>query len=118
VDRPTLTQGKPRLAGVLPVNGFTDAELLRFAASLEQGSEHPLAHAIVVAACERGVPLEPARDFQSTTAGGVSGTVAGRRVFVGKPAFLQENGVAGVAALKTLALHEGQGRHRDLHGPG
>jgi len=99
----TLTEGKPRLAEVLPVDGFTEAEVLRFAASLEQGSEHPLAHAIVVAAHERGMRLETARDFQSTTAGGVRGTVAGRRVFVGKPAFLRDSGVAGVPALETLA---------------
>jgi len=106
----TLTEGKPRLAEVLPVNGFTEAELLRFAASLEQGSEHPLAHAIVVAAHERGMRLETARDFQSTTAGGVRGTVAGRRVFVGKPAFLRDSGVAGVPALETLAApHEAGG---------
>jgi len=106
----TLTEGKPRLAEVLPVNGFTEAELLRFAASLEQGSEHPLAHAIVVAARERGMPLETPRDFQSTTAGGVRGRVAGRRVLVGKPAFLRDNGVAGVAALETLAgPHEARG---------
>ena len=106
----TLTEGKPRLAELLPVNGFTEAELLRLAASLEQGSEHPLAHAIVVAARDRGIPLETAQEFQSTTAGGVRGTVAGRRVFVGKPAFLRDNGVAGVAALETLAApHEARG---------
>ena len=106
----TLTEGKPRLAELLPVNGFTEAELLRFAASLEQGSEHPLAHAIVVAAHEREMRLEAARDFQSTTAGGVRGTVAGHRVLVGKPAFLEENGVAGVATLEGLAApHEARG---------
>ena len=99
----TLTEGKPKLAEVLPVNGVQGQELLRLAASLEQGSEHPLAHAIVVAAQERKARLEAAKDFQSTTAGGVAGTVSGRRVLIGKPDFLKENGVADLAALESLA---------------
>jgi Cu+-exporting ATPase len=99
----TLTEGKPKLAQVLPVASFDEKELLRLTASLEQGSEHPLAHAVVVAANERQLSLEAAKDFQSTTAGGVSGTIAGRRVLVGKPDFLRENGVADIAALETLA---------------
>ena len=99
----TLTEGKPRLTELLPVPGFTATELLRWAASLEQGSEHPLAHAIVVAARERRIPVEAAGDFQSTTAGGVSGTVAGRRVLVGKPSFLQDHGVRDLGTLEALA---------------
>lgn len=99
----TLTEGKPRLAEVLPVNGFAGAELLRLAASLEQGSEHPLAHAVVVAARERGIQVAAAGDFQSTTAGGVLGTVAGRRVLVGKPSFLQDHGVRDLGTLEALA---------------
>ena len=99
----TLTEGRPKLAQVLPVNGFSETKLLHFAASLEQGSEHPLAHAVIEAARERQLQLEAAKDFQSTTAAGVAGTVAGRSVLVGKPAFLRENGVADLAALETLA---------------
>jgi Cu+-exporting ATPase len=95
---------------VLPATGFSDADLLRLAASLEQGSEHPLAQAVVAAARERQVTLEPAKDFQSTTAGGVSGTVTGRRVLVGKPAFLRENGVTDLATLENLATpHQAEG---------
>ncbi len=106
----TLTEGKPKLAQVLPVGGFDEKDLLRLAASLEQGSEHPLAHAVIVAAQARQLPLEAAKDFQSTTAGGVAGTVAGRRVLIGKPAFLRENGVADIAALETLAApHQAEG---------
>jgi Cu+-exporting ATPase len=106
----TLTEGKPKLAQVLPVGGFDEKDLLRLAASLEQGSEHPLAHAVVVAAQERQLLLEAAKDFQSTTAGGVVGTVAGRRVLVGKPAFLRENGVGDIADLETLgAPHQAEG---------
>ncbi len=106
----TLTQGKPKLAELLPVGGFDEKELLRLAASLEQGSEHPLAHAVVVAAQERQLPLEAAKDFQSTTAGGVGGTVAGRSVLIGKPDFLREKGVADIAALEALAApHQAEG---------
>lgn len=99
----TLTEGKPKLAQVLPVDGFAETELLRLAASLEQGSEHPLAHAVVVAANERQLTLEAAGDFQSTTAGGVAGTVTGRRVLVGKTDFLREQGVGGLDELESLA---------------
>jgi P-type Cu+ transporter len=106
----TLTEGKPKLAQVLPVNGFSKTELLRLAASLEQGSEHPLAHAVVGSAREQKLSLEAARDFQSTTAGGVAGTITGRRVLVGKPAFLREQGVAEVGALESLAApHQAEG---------
>jgi Cu+-exporting ATPase len=99
----TLTEGRPKLAKILPANGVSETDLLRLAASLEQGSEHPLAHSIVEAARERKLPLEAAKDFQSTTAGGVAGTVDGRRVLIGKPAFLTENGVPDISALEQLA---------------
>ncbi|MBX3732880.1 MAG: heavy metal translocating P-type ATPase [Verrucomicrobiae bacterium] len=106
----TLTEGKPKLARVLPVGGFDEKDLLRLAASLEQGSEHPLAHAVILAAQEQQLPLEAAKDFQSTTAGGVAGTVAARRVLIGKPDFLREDGVADIAALETLAApHQAEG---------
>jgi P-type Cu+ transporter len=99
----TLTEGRPALAQTLPVSGFTETELLRLAASLEQGSEHPLAHAVVVAARDRQLPLEAAKDFQSTTAGGVAGTVGALPVLVGKPAFLREHGITDVDSLEALA---------------
>jgi Cu+-exporting ATPase len=99
----TLTEGKPKLAKVLPANGFSETDLLRLAASLEQGSEHPLAHSVVAAAREQKLPLQTAKDFQSTTAGGVAGTIDGRHVLIGKPAFLTQNGVADISALEQLA---------------
>ena len=106
----TLTEGRPKLTQVLPANGFSEMGVLRIAASLEQGSEHPLAHAVVASAQERQLTLESARDFQSTTAGGVSGTVAGFRVLVGKPAFLRENAVPDIAPLESLAASpQGEG---------
>ena len=69
----TLTEGKPRLAAVEPAAGFTADELLRLAASLERGSEHPLAAAIVQGAEAQGLQLAEARDFQSVTGKGVVG---------------------------------------------
>ncbi|MCL4181747.1 MAG: copper-translocating P-type ATPase, partial [Verrucomicrobia bacterium] len=106
----TLTEGKPKLVQIVPVNGFSDTDLLRLAASLEQSSEHPLAHAVVMAARERQLSLESAVDFQSTTAGGVTGTIGGRMVAVGKADFLRESGVSDTSALESLAApHQAEG---------
>jgi len=99
----TLTEGKPRLVKVGSVNNFSEADLLRFAASVEQNSEHPLAHAVVTAARERQLELEPTSHFQSATGGGVTGTVAGRVVVVGKADFLRAQGVTEVEQLDSLA---------------
>jgi Cu+-exporting ATPase len=100
----TLTEGKPRLVDVLPSGGFEAKELLRLAASLEQSSEHPLAAAIVRGARDRGIALEATKDFRSVTAGGVVGTVAGRTVMIGKPAFLRSERVAGLEPLEAVAV--------------
>jgi Cu+-exporting ATPase len=89
----TLTQGKPRLVSILPAQGQDESELLRLAASLEQGSEHPLAGAIVGAAREKGLALSGAQGFQSLTGRGASGQVEGRTVAVGNQALLKELGV-------------------------
>ncbi len=99
----TLTEGKPRLAQTLPATSFEEAELLRLAASLEQSSEHPLAHAIVEAALQRGINRESATEFQSATSGGVSGKVGGRQVLVGKASFFRENGISNIEELEILA---------------
>ena len=79
----TLTEGKPHLVGIRPLDGWNDAELLRLAASLERGSEHPLAAAIVAGAQERGVLLTDVKNFQSITGEGVIGDVKGRSVALG-----------------------------------
>ena len=89
----TLTLGKPKLVGVFPAAGFDETEVLQLAATLEKGSEHPLAAAIVEGARERSLQLLNADDFQSQTGKGVSGTVAGRRVALGNKAMLEEAGV-------------------------
>lgn len=90
----TLTEGKPRLVGVEPVAGFPADELLRLVASLERGSEHPLASAIVQGAAAKGLPLAEARDFQSITGKGVSGTVQRHTVLLGSTSLLAEHGIA------------------------
>lgn len=90
----TLTLGKPRLLTVLPLEGWQEPDILRLAASLERGSEHPLAAAIVQGATERGLGLSEATDFASMTGRGVVGTVDGRRVALGNSKLLEELSVA------------------------
>jgi P-type Cu+ transporter len=86
----TLTEGKPRLVSVIPVRGQDEGELLFLAASLERGSEHPLAAAIVNGAEERGVKLADAREFRSITGKGVVGSVEGKQVALGNRKLLEE----------------------------
>ncbi len=86
----TLTEGKPRLTSVVPLNGTTEDELLRLAASLERGSEHPLAAAIVAGAQQRNVQLAEAADFQSITGKGVTGKVEQRQVALGNSKLLEQ----------------------------
>lgn len=90
----TLTEGKPRLVAVEPADGFDARELLRLAASLERGSEHPLASAVVAGATERGIDLTRSEDFNSHTGRGVMGRVEGRTVLLGNAGFLTEHGIA------------------------
>jgi len=89
----TLTEGKPRLIGVVTTGAVAENELLRLAASLERGSEHPLAAAIVRGAEERGIARAGASDFASETGKGVVGVVDGRRVAVGNPALFAFLGI-------------------------
>ncbi|HYG26322.1 MAG TPA: heavy metal translocating P-type ATPase, partial [Caulobacteraceae bacterium] len=93
----TLTEGRPALTAIRPAPGFDEAELLRLAASLERGSEHPLADAIVRAAGERGLTLSEASGFDSPVGKGVLGTVDGRAVLLGSGRFLAEQGVETAA---------------------
>jgi Cu+-exporting ATPase len=86
----TLTEGKPRLVSVVPVREQDERELLYLAASLERGSEHPLAEAIVKGAEEREMKLADAREFRSITGKGVIGSVAGKRVALGNRKLLEE----------------------------
>jgi P-type Cu+ transporter len=101
----TLTEGKPRLASVIALPPFTEADVLRFGASLERASEHPLAHAVVEGARERGVSLVPVSAFQSLTGKGVTGTVEGRAVSIGNATFI---GAAAEASRAEPLRAEGQ----------
>ncbi|HRE87080.1 MAG TPA: heavy metal translocating P-type ATPase [Accumulibacter sp.] len=94
----TLTVGKPKLVAVLPAAGHQEAEVLRLAASLERGSEHPLAEAIVSGAEERGVELAKADEFEAITGKGVKGVVDGQAVALGNAALLTELGLDGGAS--------------------
>ncbi|MDQ3116228.1 MAG: heavy metal translocating P-type ATPase, partial [Verrucomicrobiota bacterium] len=119
----TLTQGRPVVTQILstvrtdssggePNDSMAEEELLALAAAVESRSEHPLAAAIVRGAEERGLGMGEVSDFQSTTGGGVTGRVNGRRVLVGKPQFLRDEQVRGVEALEGRAARlqdEGNG---------
>jgi Cu+-exporting ATPase len=106
----TLTEGKPRLVTVEPAPGVDAARLLRLAASLERGSEHPLAAAVVAGARERGVVLGEVREFRSVTGKGVTGRVDGAAVALGNAALLALLEVeAGALGARAEALRrEGQ----------
>jgi heavy metal translocating P-type ATPase len=86
----TLTEGKPKVAAVVPAEGFDETTVLKFAASVERASEHPLALAIVNAAAEREIALAPVTGFDAPTGKGAVGMVERRRVVVGSPKFLAE----------------------------
>ncbi|MBU2582275.1 MAG: heavy metal translocating P-type ATPase [Alphaproteobacteria bacterium] len=89
----TLTVGKPKLTDVVAVNGFEDVELLGLAASLERGSEHPLAEAIVAGTMDKGIEIDKASDFDAVTGKGVRGTINGRDVALGNSAMMEEIGI-------------------------
>ena len=91
----TLTEGKPRLVAVLPESGHDETEVLRLAATLEKGSEHPLAEAIVSGAEARNVMLGKADDFEAVTGKGVKGVVDGNPVALGNAKLLEELGLDG-----------------------
>ena len=106
----TLTEGKPKVTAVLPAEGIEEAELLRLAASLERGSEHPLAAAIVGAAQEREIELAKSDSFEAVTGKGVKGRIDGREVALGNAKLLEtlgiEQGSLGKAADERRGLGE------------
>lgn len=91
----TLTEGKPKLVAVLPEDGHEEDEVLRLAASLERGSEHPLAEAIVRGAEERDVKMVDATDFEAITGKGVKGIVNGHNVALGNSKLVADMGLDG-----------------------
>ena len=89
----TLTQGKPELMTVVAVGGETEERVVRLVASLERGSEHPLAAAVVEAALANGLPLIPADEFRPLTGRGVVGAVGGHEVAAGNELLFEEMGI-------------------------
>jgi P-type Cu+ transporter len=106
----TLTDGKPKLVSIVPAPGHDETELLGMAASLEQGSEHPLAAAFTWAAGEKGLRLTTAQSFQSQTGKGATGQVEGRTVAIGNQTLLQDLGIdpGPLAARAEELRREGQ----------
>jgi P-type Cu+ transporter len=98
----TLTEGKPRFDRVIATAGFSEDEILRLAASLDQGSEHPLADAIVNAARERKLVLDKADNFESSTGIGVQGIVGGKHLALGNSALMEQLSIS-MGSLKTQA---------------
>ena len=103
----TLTEGKPSLTDVIPAEGFGADQVLALAASIERGSEHPLAEAVVAGAEERGLTIERATDFASATGRGVTGKVADRLVALGNAAMMRH------AEIEIGELAEGAERLRE-----
>ena len=98
----TLTEGKPTVVALKPAPGVSEEELIRLAASLERGSEHPLAAAIVRAAADRNLALAKVEHFESVSGKGVTGTIEGRKVVLGNRTMMQAAQI-DVGALEALA---------------
>ena len=106
----TLTEGKPTVAALLVAGAAaaragTEDELLRLAASAQAGSEHPIAKAVLAAAAERAIPLAPLTDFRALIGRGLSASVEGRKLLIGSPRLMREEG-ADMAELETAARRE------------
>jgi Cu+-exporting ATPase len=92
----TLTEGKPRLSTVVAAEGFSEAQVLQTMASLEQGSEHPLAAATLAGAQQKKTGLLPVTDFASVTGKGVSGTIQGKKAEAGNAALMRDLGISSL----------------------
>jgi len=106
----TLTEGKPKLVSVRPAPGYEENQILRWAASLERASEHPLASAIVAGATERGVPLAPAEGFSSVTGQGVQAVVEGAKIALGNRKLMENTRIeiSGLAQESESMRADGQ----------
>jgi P-type Cu+ transporter len=105
----TLTDGKPRLVGLVAAEGRNEQDVLRLLASVERASEHPLAAAILSAAAERGLDLAEVRDFHSTPGGGITGNADGHEVALGSQSFLTELGVTAALPQEEAERQRGDG---------
>jgi Cu+-exporting ATPase len=99
----TLTEGRPKLTECIPTESISEKELLEYASAVERNSEHPLGRAIIDAAREKGIDLAAVDEFDSTTGGGVSGTVKGKSVLIGKLDFLVDQRVRNIETMRERA---------------
>jgi Cu+-exporting ATPase len=99
----TLTEGRPKVTNITPSDPFSEDDVFRYASSLEQASEHPLASAVVSAARAKGLKRLPVANFQALTGLGVSGKVEGREVLVGSAKLLESRGIASAAISAAVA---------------
>ncbi len=106
----TLTQARMEVTAVVPLGGGTEADLLRYAASAEAGSEHPLGRAVVEAADARGLEVPEAEGFRNVAGHGVRATVGGREVLVGNRKLLEDEGIDPSGAEERLRGLEEEGR--------
>jgi Cu+-exporting ATPase len=105
----TLTEGKPRLVAVVAIGAISEDEVLRLAAAVERGSEHPLAAAVVMGASERGLALPRAGDFHAEPGQGAVATVGGRRVAIGNDALLASLAIDATALAGAAETRRSQG---------
>jgi Cu+-exporting ATPase len=106
----TITRGRPGLAQVVTLDGWTEDEVVALAASAEVGSEHPLGEALVAAARDRGLALMPHRDFTGVSGHGVTAVVDGRRVVIGNRALMSRHGIGASALAGATSDAAGRGR--------
>lgn len=106
----TLTEGKPKLVSVKPVSGFEEDQVLRWAATIERASEHPLAAAILAGAAERGIQLDSADDFQSVTGQGITARINGIKISLGNQKLMASSGADVTAALQDAEARRGDGQ--------
>ena len=105
----TLTEGRPAFEKAIAAEGFSDEDVLRLAASLDQGSEHPLAAAIVQAAHEQGLTLGAVQDFESGSGIGVTGRVDGQSLTLGNTALMEQAGIDSGSLRRASEELRGQG---------
>ncbi|MBP2665941.1 MAG: heavy metal-translocating P-type ATPase, partial [Firmicutes bacterium] len=106
----TLTKGTPAVTDIILLNGISEEEMLRIAASLEARSEHPLAAAIVKAAAERKIEVVPAEDFSSIGGRGAQGNVNGEFVYIGNPRLFAEMDIATESIAEQVERLQGEGK--------
>ncbi len=106
----TLTEGRPSLTDVAAAPGATEDEVLRLAAAAQQGSEHPLARAVLTAVSERGLALPPVAEFQGLAGRGLAAVVEGRAILLGSPRLMRERSVETAPLAERAAALEEQGR--------